>query len=108
MDVGASILYLVVVVVLSLIFREVVCWYWKINEYLAEFRMLATDVHIIRKSITQDQGLPHFTFAQLEAFNRAQLRQVATCFDLTPNKKEKSEDFIRRIRSAQESRGEEE
>jgi Na+/H+-dicarboxylate symporter len=42
MDVGASILYLVVVVVLSLIFREVVCWYWKINEYLAEFRMLAT------------------------------------------------------------------
>jgi hypothetical protein len=42
MDVGASILYLVVIVVLSLIFREVVCWYWKINEYLAEFRMLAT------------------------------------------------------------------
>jgi ribosomal protein S27AE len=47
------VIYTVVLVVLFIICRELVCWYWKINEHLVGQRRLAEEIAGLRSDLNQ-------------------------------------------------------
>lgn len=54
----AVIIVIGVAVVVFALCRELICWYFKINEYLSEFRSYRADVRAIRQILTTQFGAP--------------------------------------------------
>ena len=46
------------VLLIFLAIREIVCWYFKINEFMEAFRELSTDVKAIRSQIWKPSDPP--------------------------------------------------
>ena len=66
--------------------RELICWYFKINEFLDEFRSYRGDVRVIRRVLVAQFGEPAYTAQDIARMSFDDLTILAEQMGLEPAK----------------------
>jgi hypothetical protein len=66
--------------------RELICWYFKMNEFLDEFRSYRGDVRTIRRVLTAQFGEPAYTAQDVARMSFDDMTSLAEQMGLKPEK----------------------